>query len=157
MYFFLYLWTDKSRKWSLRMQRGGTGKRNTQPTNFPQYQTSPHSQKLRQRCRPLSCGRAMMGQGIEYKQVSHSPLHPEQSNQKFIDINTSQHLNPLLLPSTNQKVQQCADKVLGGGGCIGVCLLHTFINRNYVTEFPEHELQATHQHINCTDLGGASK
>lgn len=51
----------------------------------------------------------------------------------------------------------CRKGVRWGGGGLGFCPLHTFINRNYVTEFPEHELQATHEHIDCTNLGRASK
>lgn len=130
--FFLYLWTDKSRKWSLRLQRGGTQEKGRpSPPTSHNNKPIPTPQKLRQRCRPLPCGGVTMGwkKKTEYKHKSAPILHSIQKweESKFADINTSLHIISIhfLSPQPIDRFSSVQTGWLGGG--VSRCLSFTYI------------------------------
>lgn len=121
MYFFLYLWTDKSRKWSLRLQRGGTQEKGRpSPPTSHDNKPIPTPQKVKTAMQTPPMWRSYSG-GVEKEKeekkkqekqninmkVPHSPLHSEMTGIKVCrhKYYFAHHLNPLPLPSTNQQVQ----------------------------------------------------
>lgn len=164
-FFVLYLWTDKSRKWSLRLQRRWDRKKNERPSPPTSHDNkpipTPQKVKTAMQAPPMSGGSA---DGVEKKtktkkqtKVPCFPFHTGKKKKKIrnprsADINTSEHIISIhfLSPQPNNRFSSVRTRwlvgVKGGWGCtcLCVCPLHTFINRNYVTEFPKHELQATH-------------
>lgn len=132
--FFLYL--DKSRKWSLKLQnRWGTQEKKNKIKGRPGRPTShdnkaiPHSPKeLRQRCSPSHTEERRRGgkRKQNINRVPHSPLRYRYKNQGR-HKQFAHHLNPLPHPSTTRQVQQCADGVMGEGVQLSVLYIHLLI------------------------------
>lgn len=141
--YFLYLWTDKSRKWSLRLQIGGKQEKvRPNPPTSHNDKPIPSRQKLRQWCRHLPGDGAATR--LEERNEIHKPKCPilhsilqRNESNKYM-LHTS-----ITYPLLNQSTGSVVYRGWAGWGFVGVCPLHTFINRNYVTEFIKHELQAT--------------
>lgn len=92
MYFFCTCGQTKAGSGHSDCKEVGQEKGRPSPPTSHNNKPIPTPQKLRQRCRPLPCGGAMMGwkKKTEYKQkcpILHSIQKSEES--KFADINTS--------------------------------------------------------------------
>lgn len=121
-------------------QVGDTGKKNKikgrpgRPTSHDN-KAIPHSPKeLRQRCSPSHTEERQRGgkRKQNINRVPHSPLRYRYKNQgRQIVCASSQSASSPLNHSAGSVVCRRGD----GGGCLVICPLHTFINRNYVTEF----------------------
>lgn len=158
----------KSRKWSL-----GQGENVKDPAHphFPNQSPppthTPHRVKTAMQAPLVQMGRKR--KQTKAKVLFSTPYGEKKKRIRFADINTSEHIisSPFLSPRPNDRFSSVQTGWWVCGVCVGrlrlrFCPLHTFINRNYVTEFfffypPSMNYRQPTSTSTVQDLGRASK
>lgn len=77
LFFFLYLWTDKSRKWSLKLQRGGTQEKGRpSPPTSHNNKPIPTPQKVKTAMQAPPIKRSDDGGGKRKQNINIKVPHP---------------------------------------------------------------------------------
>lgn len=111
---------------------GHREKKRPSPLTSHNNKPIPTPQKLRQRCRPLPSGGAMMGWKMKtrykHKSASFSTPYRKWEESKFADINTSLHIISIhfLSPQPINRFSSVQTRWLEGAG-VSRCLSFTYI------------------------------